>query len=169
MWVVRNKRQTLKQQLSFPFSQAQLDLLPDSSLPPLLSLQVILSQSPFREEASGAKGVLRGCDQDVVVSLFLSFLLHVHHPQAVENICSAMEHALLWPWGSLLILTLSNSPSISAGPFSPLFLNMFFQKCNHLSMDTWPLFKKVTPAASILPNLAINSQYQRCSISSLPE
>lgn len=125
MWVVRNKRQTLKQQLSFPFSQAQLDLLPDSSLPPLLSLQVILSQSPFREEASGAKGVLRGCDQGVVVSLFLSFLLHVHHPQAVENICSAMEHALLWPWGSLLILTLSNSPSISAGHFPPLLKYVF--------------------------------------------
>lgn len=53
----KQKRQTLKQQLFFPFSQAQLDLLPDSSPPPLLSLQVTLSPSPFREEANGAKGV----------------------------------------------------------------------------------------------------------------
>lgn len=93
----KQKRQTLKQQLFFPFSQAQLDLLPDSFPPRLLSLQVTLSPSPFREEASGAKGVLRGCDQSVVVSLFHSFLLIPFSPCTLPTGCreGAVVHTLL--------------------------------------------------------------------------
>lgn len=168
----KQKRQTLKQQLFFPFSQAQLDLLPDSSPPPLLSLQVTLSPSPFREEASGAKGVQRGCDQGVGVSLFHSFLLIPFSPCMLLTGCR--EYLLCYGAHSppalgfsLLFLTFFHSPSLFAGHFFFPFLNMFSQKCYHLSMDTWPLFKRATPAASILTNLATNIQYQRCSISAL--
>lgn len=94
----KQKRQTLKQQLSFPFSQAQLDLLPDSSPPPLLSLQVALSPSPFREEASGAKGVLRGYDQGLVVSLCHSFLVMPLFPMCVIH---RLQGISALPWSTL--------------------------------------------------------------------
>lgn len=94
----KQKRQTLKQQLSFPFSQAELGLLPDSSPPPLLSLQATLSPSPFREEASDVKGVLRDCYQGIVVSLFHSFLLIPFFSMYI--ICRLQRISAL-PWSTL--------------------------------------------------------------------
>lgn len=94
----KQKRQTLKQQLSFPFSQTQLDLLPDSSPPPLLSLQVTLSPSPFREEGSDVKGMLRDFYQVVVVTLFHSLLLIPFFSMYI--ICRLQRISAL-PWSTL--------------------------------------------------------------------
>lgn len=115
MRVVGNKKTNIKNN-SFPPCFPRLNLtsplLPDSFPPPLLSLQVTLSPSPFREEASCAKGALRGYDQDVVVSVCRFFLLtpfsssSMCPSQAAGNICSIMERLILQPWGSICSFSL---------------------------------------------------------------
>jgi len=113
MQVVDNKKKTNIKTTAF------LPAFPGSTWPPhLLLLQATLSLSPFREEASGAKGVLRGCDQGAVVSLCHSFpltpffLSSVCPPQAAGNVCSTMEHLVLWPWGSFCCFSLFPSSSL---------------------------------------------------------
>lgn len=76
MWVVVNKRDKHENN-NFPSHFPRLSLT-SSQTPLLLSCyhcKVTLHPSPFREEASGAKGVFRGYDQGLVVSLCPSFLL----------------------------------------------------------------------------------------------
>lgn len=120
MWIVGRKRWTFKQQLSSSLSQAQLDLLPDSSF--LVITPGYTQSKSFGEEESGVKGVLRSYDQEVVVSvcqvsLLTPFFSSVCPPQAVENIYSFMEHLFFWPWDffycfSLFFLLLFSLPGI---------------------------------------------------------
>lgn len=52
----KQKRQTLKQQLSFPFSQAQLDLLPDSFPLPCYHYKLHPVQVPSERKQVAQKG-----------------------------------------------------------------------------------------------------------------
>lgn len=162
MWVVKTKRQTLKQQFSSLLSHTELDIFPS----PRLLFSLAIAAGYAQSKSTQRKQTV----QKTVSRSYFSLPFFSSSPVCVLQKLQGISAP---PWSTFLsqdslccfALLSPHIPLFLPGIFC-LFWNVFSQRCHHLCTGTGQpqaSSQKTTLLSLLLPNLGTDTQHKKCS------